>query len=238
MARPEQDVVAANGSADHAARADWIAAVNRRQGHQRRRAVGKHLVHGLLCREGLTEFCHGHRIGLVHGQQQPFGETARGTSGHCRWAGVLEAQGDARGRQVTGGDERDRGGRTDDGVRVWAKPAEQLRSMACVAVVGRDTGRNPDRRGAFRGIRGAEQGVRQRGRGRAVAGASQRVGKPCGQSIGARVGGRPVKPCGPGRLAAHGGGLAREDGGQPVVSEPVLGESQRELRRHRRHVEL
>ncbi len=95
--------------------------------------------------------------------------------------------------------------------------------MTRVAVVHRNAGRNSHGRSAFRGVGGAEQVVGQRRRAGTVAGQSQRVGQAGGQPGGAGIDRGPVKPGGSRRLAAHLGGLAGQDAGQPVVAQPVFG---------------
>ena len=93
-----------------------------------------------------------------------------------------------------------------------------------------DAGGDPDRSGALSRVLGAQQFVGEPTGGGAITGQRERVGQPRGQGRRARIGGGPVQPCRPRRLAAGAGRQVGQRGGQPVVLQPVLGHPQREIR--------
>ena len=96
--------------------------------------------------------------------------------------------------------------------------------------MGGDAGRDPYRRRPFAGILGAQQLVGQATGGGAVTGQRERVGEAGAERRRARIRGGPVEPRGARGLTVAAGGEIGQRVGQPVVAQPVLGQTQREIR--------
>src|SRR5690606_23898260 len=97
------------------------------------------------------------------------------------------------------------------------------------AVVHGDTGRDAHRGRPFGVVVGAQQLVGQpTGRG-AVAGQRERIGEPGVQCGGPGVDGGPVQPGGTGGTTVVSGRQIRQRIGQPVVTQSVFGQPQRQI---------
>ncbi len=188
--------------------------------------------------DGLAQARHRNGVRLIERHEQTLGEAACCSGRRGRRTGGLRFRGRPCCGGVTRGQRRDRGRRSDDGIRYRAEPAEQVVGLRGTAVVQRDARRDPHRRSALGRVLRGEQLVGESGCRRAVPGQCERIRELRAQRGGAGIGRRTVEPRGACRMPAGARGEIGQRGGQPFLAQTVLGQAQREVGCQRRQFEL